>query len=312
MVGDNSPAGSYGCCQHVIYIGTLNGILKKGYEIIEEDIGNPFNIIKTNYKTKGFDEKLFEWFVFKRKRFFTIQDFCLQKNGLKSADIYKFGNFKASSGWLQKFKTRHNITSKFIKGESGLVDENVLEEFKDVYSKKLSSYNKADVFNCDETGLLFKCTPNKNLCHKGEELISGKFSKERVTILFCISMLGEKINPLIIGKSKTPRGFKNLDFKRLIVDYRHNKKACMNLIIIKEWLVNVKKKMKAENRKILLTLDNAPVHPVGVEYSNIELFYFLPNVTAKIQPLDQRIIKAFKSIYKKKLNNRLNFELDTT
>jgi hypothetical protein len=29
-----------------------------------------------------------------------------------------FGSFKASNGWLQKFKTRHNILRKTICGES--------------------------------------------------------------------------------------------------------------------------------------------------------------------------------------------------
>jgi len=57
--------------------------------------------------------------------------------------------------------------------------------------------------------------------------------------------------------------------------------------------------MKKENRKILLLLDNAPVHNTDKVFSNIELYYLPLNSTSKIQPLDQGIIKAFKAHYTK-------------
>jgi hypothetical protein len=39
----------------------------------------------------------------------------------------------------------------------------------------------------------FKCLPNRTLCSNGESQISGKFSKECVTLLFCVSFVGEKL-----------------------------------------------------------------------------------------------------------------------
>jgi hypothetical protein len=41
-----------------------------------------------------------------------------------------------------------------------------------------------------------------------DEFASGKFSKERVSILFCVSLAGDKLPLLIIGKPKNPRCFK--------------------------------------------------------------------------------------------------------
>ncbi|KAG0439777.1 Tigger transposable element-derived protein 1 [Dictyocoela muelleri] len=84
----------------------------------------------------------------------------------------------------------------------------------------------------------------------------------------------------------------------------------MSLIIFKRWLDKLNLKMKNENRKILLTLDNAPVHPVILSYSNVELLFYPPNVTSWIQPLDKGIIKTFKSHYKRKLNLKINFGLE--
>ena len=42
-------------------------------------------------------------------------------------------------------------------------------------------------------------------------------------------------------------------------------------------------------------MDNVPCHPVDIILSNIRLQYFPPNTTSVLQPLDQGIIRAFKS-----------------
>ncbi|KAG0424115.1 Tigger transposable element-derived protein 4, partial [Dictyocoela muelleri] len=100
-------------------------------------------------------------------------------------------------------------------------------------------------------------------------------------------------------RARVPNGFKSLDFTKLKISYANNTKAWMNLSLFKSWLGDLNKKMKSENRKILLTRDKSPVHPIGVEYTNVELFYFPLGLTSMIQPLDQGVINSFKSIYKK-------------
>ncbi|KAF7701537.1 Tigger transposable element-derived protein 1 [Cucumispora dikerogammari] len=65
------------------------------------------------------------------------------------------------------------------------------------------------------------------------------------------------------------------------------------------------------NIKILLALDNAPVHPIDTNYTHIELFYFPSSVRSQTQPCDQRIIKSFKSHYKKMLSNKILFDCDS-
>ncbi|KAG0438324.1 Tigger transposable element-derived protein 6 [Dictyocoela muelleri] len=294
-----------------IPLGTPNSILKNKQEI--ERVNNTNENSKSicnNFKTKAIDMKLFEWFISRRRRFITIQDTNLQEMAIKMAKSVNIHNFSASNGWLQLFKRRHNICSRVVSGESGLVDSNVIEDFKDHYAEKIRSYRPEDIYNCDETGLFYKCTPTRSLCHVKEVQASGKYSKERVTLLFCVSLSGEKCNPLLIGKAKTPRGFKNLDFNRLGISYKNNNKAWMITEIFCSWLYDLNEEMIKRNKKILLTLDNAPVHPVDVKYSNIELLYFPPNLTSRIQPLDQGIIRSFKSIYRRKLNSKLNFEID--
>jgi len=173
----------------------------------------------------------------------------------------------------------------------------------------LKEYERKDVYNCDETGLMWKCSSSRTYSISKEDKASGKFSKDRITILFAVSMLGEKLKPLIIGKSKKPHCFKRFNIETLPVTYQWNKNSWMTLTIFQDWLKNLNTTMKTFGRKILLLLDNAPIHPKDFEMSNIELFYFPPNTTSLIQPLDQGIIKVFKDYYKKCLSTSISFDL---
>lgn len=89
--------------------------------------------------------------------------------------------------------------------------------------------------------------------------------------------------------------------KRLPVTWRYNHSSWMNATIFTNWLQDFDDLVGKQKRKVLLFLDNAPVHPPDVDLKNITLKFFPPNTTSKIQPLDQGIIKIFKGFYKKQL-----------
>lgn len=230
---------------------------------------------------------------------------------IRLAQKFSIENFTASNGWLCAFQKRHKISSKSLCGESGFVNSNIIYEFIDSYKKKLAEYTPENIFNCDESGLNFKNSQATTLALDSENT-SGKFSKERCTLLFCCSSLGEKLPLLFIGKSKTPRCFKNSTFNshEHKIKYKHSSKAWMTSSIFIEWLEDLNLLFSRQNRKILLLLDNAPVHPNYIEYSNVELFFYPPNTTSLLQPCDQGIIKCFKDYYKKFLNSKILFEIE--
>ncbi|KAG0420115.1 Tigger transposable element-derived protein 1 [Dictyocoela roeselum] len=66
--------------------------------------------------------------------------------------------------------------------------------------------------------------------------------------------------------------------------------------LFKKFLDRLNSKMLWNGRKILLILDNAPLHP-DVTHSNVELMFLPKNRTSIIQPLDMGVIKASKSHY---------------
>ncbi|EFA12409.1 Tigger transposable element-derived protein 4-like Protein [Tribolium castaneum] len=111
----------------------------------------------------------------------------------------------------------------------------------------------------------------------------------------------EKIKLLLIGKSKNPRCFRGT--KWLPVDYESNSKAWMTGFLFEKWLLKLDKKFEAENRKVLMLIDNCSAHPPDLQskLKSIELKFFPSNATSKLQPLDQGIIKNLKCYYGRRI-----------
>ncbi len=123
-----------------------------------------------------------------------------------------------------------------------------------------------------------------------------------------INSQNEKLPILVVGKSKNPRCFKKINFKKnLNVYYYSNTSSWITKDIFRNYLHNLNVRLLQENWKIVI-IDNFTGY-VLEEPSNI-LFCFLPsNSTSKLQHLDQGIIYTFKCYYKKYLNRFINFKL---
>ena len=63
----------------------------------------------------------------------------------------------------------------------------------------------------DETGISCRALPDKSLTVHGTDCHEGKHSKEWLTAVFCISMTGDFIKTIVIGKSQKPHCFKNIN-----------------------------------------------------------------------------------------------------
>jgi hypothetical protein len=125
-------------------------------------------------------------------------------------------NFRASKGWLEAFRKHHCIQFHLLSGESVGMDESVINRWKHNLPNTIQGYDTRDVWNVDETGLLWKCVPNCNLVLQGEKCKASKLAKERFTIALICSATGEKFKPLVIGKSQMPRAFNKQLPRRVI------------------------------------------------------------------------------------------------
>lgn len=235
----------------------------------------------------------------------------VQAKALEIAKKLNCESFTASNGWLSRWRKRYNISFKQISGEAASVNEVDVCQFREKLPHLLHGYKPQNIYNLDETGLFFRALPNKTLALKSETCHGGKLSKERLTVLFCVNMAGEKEKPLVIGKAARPRAFSGVNVRDLPVDWYSNKKAWMTRDIMGDWLMKFDKKITKENRKILLFWDNAASHPPNTKLRSIKVINLPPNTTSVCQPLDQGIIQNFKVFYRGLLVKHLLSKIDT-
>lgn len=121
------------------------------------------------------------------------------------------------------------MVRKVLSGESASVSEHDCQKYvRDVLPSLLQVYYENDTFNANETGLFYKCLPDKTLAFKNENCHGGKKSKHRITVVVAEKISGTKKLPLlVIGKSKNPRCFGQKRVKSLPVIYTNNQKAWM-------------------------------------------------------------------------------------
>ncbi|XP_049315732.1 tigger transposable element-derived protein 4-like [Bactrocera dorsalis] len=255
------------------------------------------------------DEAVLKLIVVARGKNLPLSGTILKQKAKDFAEALGHHEFEASTGW---FKRRHGIVQKTLCGESADVNLQNREEWvMNVLPRLIENYNANDIFNADETGLFFKCLPNKTLTFKTEQWFGGKQSRERITVMMGRNMTGsEKLKLLVIGKAKNPRCFEGV--KSLDVDYEFNKKAWMTNEIFTKWILKLDKKFGNQDRKVLLFVDNFTAHPRDVKdkLKNIQLAYFPPNMTSLLQPMDQGINYNIKQHYRKRILTNILAQLD--
>ncbi|KAJ3544961.1 hypothetical protein NMY22_g2609 [Coprinellus aureogranulatus] len=209
---------------------------------------------------------------------------------------------KCSNGWLDAIKKRLGLKNWKRHGESGSVDPEAVERDRARIKKLISDalkegYSLKDILNMDETGLFYAMVPDSGLSNAQHSGVKGK--KVRLTYAFTVSADGSvKLRPLVIGKAKRPRAFRKKTGAQLGFLYRNNAKAWMTSEIYQQWLLDWDAELEKEGRKVILLQDNFSGHIPPSNLRNIRVVNFEPNLTSKLQPLDQGIIRCFKAHYR--------------
>ncbi|KAF7685248.1 Tigger transposable element-derived protein 4, partial [Cucumispora dikerogammari] len=192
-----------------------------------------------------------------------------------------------------------------LHSESASVDSFVVEDYILEFPKIREGYEDADIFNIDETALYIRKPINKfYVINKNMDNKNIKFNKTRVTLMLGYNMIEDELTPLLIGVSKIFRCFKDNDLSSLGVKYVSSKPAWMTANIFSNYLKDLNEDLIKQKRPILLILDNFSGHKIA-NLSNIKLKFLPKNAISIIQPLDQGVIKAFKSKYLRILNSYL-------
>lgn len=75
-----------------------------------------------------------------------------------------------------------------------------------------------------------------------------------------------------MGKLTGPRCFKN--FKTLSTKYNVNNKSCVTVVLFVKWIKELDRKMRFLKRKVILFIDQCPVHPINCDFLNLNAFVF--------------------------------------
>lgn len=221
--------------------------------------------------------------------------------------------FQASSGWVQKFKARHNIKSCVISGEAASADQEAAGEYPESLKNIIEEgqYTPDQIFNMDETNFYWKTMPRRTfITAKSAKVRGRKAIKERFTLLFAMNASGTcRLKPTVVHRAKRPRAYKGLNMNNLNVHWMSSKKGYMSAKLSQDWMKEafipqVEKHCKDNNIRfnILLLLDNAPGHSplLRTAHPNVKVEFLPPNTTSLIQPLDQEVIACVKAQYSKR------------
>jgi len=289
---------------------TLSTIYKNKENLRKQIFESP-NAMKhrriRNGKNPDLDKAVQAFVSQAREHHMPISGSVIQSKAIQLSSLLHIENFKASPGWLQGFKSRTGMKWKCLMGDSAKADQAIAFNWvSNVLQPLINQYDGNDIFNGDESALFFRCFPGKTMAFKGDKCLNGKNSKERITMMICSNLTGtNKIRPLVIGRSKTPRCFKNI--KSLPVDYEFNKKAWMTGHLFEKWLMKLDDRFTEEKRNVLFICDNCSAHNKEVQQKlkSIRLEFFPPNLTSILQPMDQGIIRTIKVHYRKSLISKV-------
>ena len=290
-------------------------ILKRKAELLEayEDCASPSRK-RARYANEheDIDDLTWRWFQRARSMNAPLSGPLIQEQARTFAKQLKKSDFKASNGWLTRFKNRHSIAAAVMSGERASVDQGTVDSWLERLPSIIEGYAPCDIFNMDETGVFYRALPDKTLAVKGSDCAGGKKSKDRITLAACVNAVGEFERPLVIGHAANPRCFKKTNADKLPVTWVSNKKAWMTSVLFTDWITQFNKRMRHQKRHVLLFLDNAPSHPQGLKLSNVNVRFLPSNTTSVLQPLDLGIIKTIKSHYRTKLLRSVLAKLHTT
>ncbi len=262
-------------------------------------------------KWPDLDAALFEW----QKRMLTKKTTVTNEDLRLTAEkfFYKLPQYrhveppKFSHHWLYDYKARYKVKQYIRNDQSSATVRELLGTELENLHEQLSHYDCEDIYNMDETALLWKMSPDYSLTKTFKA--GGKLEHARVTVNLACNVTGtRKLLPWIIGKAENPRCFdgSGVRVKNFPMVWRYNRKPRMTGSMFENYLRWFD--MQMAGRKVcLLLIDECSSRNVGVDFVNLvspeglknTTVIFLPTMTTfDGQPLDQGIFPSWKTHYR--------------
>ena len=262
------------------------------------------------------DEAVFRWFEQQRSVGVAVRGHEIKMAAVTFADKMKIKDFKASDGWLYRFRKRHGLKDTKLSGEAASAPTDEIEPFRQKINKIIDEEGLvlAQVYNFDETGLFWKSLPINTQEHLKKKNVHGvKQDKVRISAMCFANADGtHALKPCIVGKAQRPRAIKDI-MHSLPVHYYAQGKAWFTAAILKSYLFDhafneIRRfqedvlKIHPQRVRAVILMDHCPAHPdeesLMTEDGRIRCIFLPKNTTSLIQPMDQGIIYACKRLYR--------------
>ncbi|XP_008554234.1 jerky protein homolog-like [Microplitis demolitor] len=265
------------------------------------------------------DQAVWIWFQERRRAGCPITGVLTKAQALLYAKMLDDKTeFTASQGWLDKWKKRHGVRKIVVSGEKLSANHQAADDYQQSFSEMIAKEElTADqIFNCDESGLIFRNIPRVTLSAKNESAAGFKVQKERVTIMACSNASGTLKFPIVlIGKSMKPSAIQKLS--HIPVSYKSQKSAWMTGPLFEKWFydefvprVTEFLQSKGLPIKAVLFVDICGSHPQNLKKGGIRVEFLPPYTTSLIQPMDQGCLQSLKMNYRVHLMSFLLSKLD--
>ena len=149
MTGVRKLAEKFGCGKTQV-----SNILKQK-TLVREEYERGFSSAKKRNRTSQYsdvNDAVWEWFKKKTEQRTPVDGPIIQEFAMKAAEKLGHPEFKASSGWLTRYKERNNLSQHKLCGELADVPEATVYSWKERLGSIISGYAMQDIWNMDETG----------------------------------------------------------------------------------------------------------------------------------------------------------------
>ncbi|KAJ5368085.1 uncharacterized protein N7496_007845 [Penicillium cataractarum] len=205
-----------------------------------------------------------------------------------------------SHGWLAKFRKR--FEASLSKGQQdGVLPAPPRNQRKELQALRTlaGEFKEENVYNIDETGLLWRKAPFDTLPSGPNEL---KKDRAHICLMVCTNATGSDRIPLwVIGHKEMPGALRGVNLKAMDCQWRHNQQAWVDVQIMSEWLTMFYHHVGS--RRVVLLLDDKPAHQAALETTpppgNVHVQCFPEKSPNSYQPLRLGITQQLKTHYRK-------------
>ncbi len=253
------------------------------------------------------DQKLFEWFLAQRARQLPVSNKALgERARVLAKEMGVDGVIKASGGWVQKFRKRHNLNYRLrtrLANKPCSEMHRIISDYFTRLNDIMRTQQPTEVWNFDEVRVYFE----PNLTHTVEQdsqksvsIISVGAMNMRMTVILMISASGKMAPPVLLFYSKGFRPFSVAEYPDACIMSNasgYNIESTHYAMVLPHFMKYVKPGS-------LLIFDECKAHTSKrienlIEAQNVKLIHIPGGATSLCQPVDAGIGKKVKGEVKR-------------